>query len=142
MTVERMVVGVDGSENAHRALAWAVELAERLGSEIVAVHALGLLTRPAGGSPSPVEAHRDEIGRAFEQIWCRPLAESKTVRSRRALVDGDAVTGLLDVSRRERADLIVVGTRGMGGRPELLLGSTSHAVAQHASCPVTIVPSP
>ena len=141
MTIERMIVGVDGSENARRALLWALELGEPLGSEIVAVHALGLLTRRAEGSPAPVEAHREEIGRSFEHEWCRPLAES-TVPSRRVLVEGDPVTGLLEASRRERADLIVVGTRGTGGRPELLLGSTSHAVAQHAGCPVTIVPTP
>jgi nucleotide-binding universal stress UspA family protein len=41
----------------------------------------------------------------------------------------------------EDVDLIVLGSRGLGGYPELLLGSTSTQVAQHSSRPVTIVPT-
>jgi nucleotide-binding universal stress UspA family protein len=55
--------------------------------------------------------------------------------------DGSPVTALLAVAEDEGADLIVVGSRGLGGYPEQLLGSTSTQVAQHAPCPVAIVPT-
>ena len=48
---------------------------------------------------------------------------------------------LLAAADEEDADLIVVGSRGLGGFPQLLLGSTSTQLAQHSSRPVTIVPS-
>jgi nucleotide-binding universal stress UspA family protein len=49
---------------------------------------------------------------------------------------------LLEVADEVDADLIAVGSRGLGGFPELLLGSTSTQLAQHSRRPVLIVPHP
>ena len=54
------------------------------------------------------------------------------------LVEGDAAQALLD--RSARADLLVVGARGLGGFAGLLLGSVSQRCVQHAACPVVVVP--
>lgn len=139
MELERILVGVDGSENSLRAVTWAAELARLADAEVVAVHAVGLLDHRDPDHPAPARAHRDEIRARFERDWCRPLDEAG-VRSQRLLRDGSPVTALLAAAADEHADLIVVGSRGLGGFPELLLGSTSTQVAQHAPCPVVIVP--
>ncbi len=140
MRIERIVVGVDGSENSLAAVEWAAGMAALVDAEVVAVHALGLL-EPLGADDSvPTFPHRDEIRDLFERVWCAPL-DTAGVRTRRLLTDGSAVPVLLDVARELDADLIVVGSRGLGGYPELLLGSTSTQVAQNADRPVTIVPS-
>jgi nucleotide-binding universal stress UspA family protein len=55
-------------------------------------------------------------------------------------VDGDPVTVLLETAEREGADLVVVGSRGVGGHPDLLLGSTSHQVIRFSRRPVVVVP--
>jgi nucleotide-binding universal stress UspA family protein len=141
MPIERILIGVDGSDDSRRALEWAVELAGRLGAEVVAVHALGLLEQlDPGGEPVPTASHRDEIVRVFEQEWCAPLDAGDVVRSRRLVEDGPPAMVLLRVAEQEGVDLVVVGSRGIGGFDELLLGSTSTQVMHHSPVPVTVIP--
>jgi nucleotide-binding universal stress UspA family protein len=138
--LERIVVGVDGSVNSLAAVSWSAGLAAAMGAHVVAVHALGLLEHMERDDSLPAQPHRDEIRRRFEQEWCAPL-DAAGVPTRRLVRDGNPVSVLLAVAEEERADLIVVGSRGLGGYPELLLGSTSTQVAQRAHCPVTVFPS-
>jgi nucleotide-binding universal stress UspA family protein len=114
-------------------------LARRFDAELVAAHAIGLLAHLDDGPPVPSHAHLDELRRAFETRWCAPLRETG-IRHRLLFIDGAPVPVLLSVADSEVIDLIVVGSRGLGGFPELLLGSTSHQLAEHATCPVLIVP--
>jgi len=139
MVVSRIVVGVDGSDNAVRAVEWAAGLATATGAEVVAVHALGLIEHLDGDEIVPSEPHRDEIRQRFETHWCAPL-DAAGVSCRKLLRDGTAQMAILGAADELGADLIVVGSRGLGGFPELLLGSTSTQVAQQSRCPVTIVP--
>lgn len=136
-----MVVGVDGSEHAARAATWAAGLAAATGAEVVAVHALGLLHRTASGDTLASDRHRDEIGAQLEQSWCVPFRHAG-IPYRAELREGNPVTALLAAADEAGADLLVLGSRGMGGFPELLLGSTSTQVAQHSHLPVVIVPEP
>ena len=139
MKLERVVVGVDGSTNSLAAVEWAAGIAEVSGAEVVAVHAVGLLEHLQGHEPVSAQQHRDEIRLNFETTWCSPL-DRAGVRCRKQVRDGSPVAVLLAVAEDEDADLIIVGSRGLGGYPELLLGSTSTQVAQNTSRPVTIVP--
>lgn len=120
MNIDRVVVGVDGSPASRAALDWAVGLAGLCGAEVIVVHARGLLDRLHEGATAPA-----------------PPAATRWVER-----DGNPVEVLLEAAEHERADLVVVGSRGLGGYPELLLGSTSTQVAQHAPCPVVIIPAP
>ena len=140
MKLERIVVGVDGSDNSLAAVRWAANLAAGMGAEVVAVHALGLLDKVGPGGAVPAQPHREDIRRHFEEEWCAPL-DAPGIASRRMVRDGNPVSVLLAVADEEDADLIVVGSRGLGGYPELLLGSTSTQVAQRARCPVAVFPS-
>lgn len=141
MAIERILIGVDGSDDSRHALEWAVDLAGRLDAEVVAVHALGLLEQLApGGEPVPTASHREEIVRVFEQEWCAPLDSADGVRCRRVVEDGPPAMVLLRVAEQDDVDLIVVGSRGIGGFDELLLGSTSTQVMHHAPVPVTVIP--
>lgn len=140
MKLERIAVGVDGSDNSVAAVEWAAGLAAATGADVVAVHALGLLDRlDPGAEPVPTAAHRDEIRARFESDWTGALDEAG-VRCRRLVRDGPPVAVLLEVAEEEGVDVIVVGSRGLGGYPEQLLGSTSTQVAQSAGVPVVIVP--
>ena len=140
--VGTIVVGLDGSANSHEAVEWAAHLASALDAEVVAVHALGLLDQLEPDGPMvPTQPNRDEIAERAEGRWSEPLVAAG-VRHRVVLHDGNPVDVVLDVVDEVGADLVVLGSRGIGGSPAQLLGSTSSQVAQQSPCPVTIVPDP
>lgn len=133
-----LVVGVDGSPHAAAALEWAAALAGELGTEVVAVYALGLLAHlPTGDEPA--QEHRAEIDRRLHGPWTEALRRCG-VAHRAEVADGNPVIALMAAADRYRARLMVVGRRGTGGFPGLQLGSTSHQLAQHAEIPVAIIP--
>ncbi|HLG00497.1 MAG TPA: universal stress protein [Acidimicrobiia bacterium] len=142
MTAPLIVLGLDGSEGAARALEWCRENATKLGAEVLAVHAYSLaaFTLPYYDIPSMAEAAedaREELARLLDTEW---TARLEGVPHRTAFVEGPTARCLLELAEKEGAAMIVVGSRGRGGFAELLLGSVSHHLAHHAPCAVLIVP--
>jgi nucleotide-binding universal stress UspA family protein len=140
MKLRRVVVGVDGSPNSLAAVEWTAGLARLVGAEVIAVHALGLLERLDADAPVPVEGHQDDIRQRFDDVWTAPLNELPAV-ARREMRYGRPADVLLALCDDEDVDLVVVGTRGLGGA-QLLLGSTSTEVAHRCRRPVVVVPLP
>ena len=136
--VDRILVALDDSDGAARAVRFVAALAPRLGAEVVAVHALGLLTHLGGAQAVPAQSHRGEV-LALLQVWAGALTEAG-VAHRCLVVDGNPVQALLAAAADEHADIIVVGKRATGGVPGLQLGSTSQQLVQHADVPVVVVP--
>jgi nucleotide-binding universal stress UspA family protein len=134
----RILVGVDGSATSQEALRWALCLGEAFGAEVVAIHALGLLDRWHDPDAS-ARSWRKTLGALVERTWCAPLARSAGAH-RVEIRDGNPVDVLLAAADDEHAGLLVVGSRGVGHRPELALGSTSLRVLQAARVPVLVVP--
>lgn len=140
----KIVVGVDGSEPATRAVDWCATYAEQLHAEIVIVHAIDLpvyqstvgIRLPA---PPPSPEYRAELTEHIANVWCAALA-TKKVPYRVVLMDGDPAEAIIQAAKTESADLVVTGRRGRGGFAELVLGSTSHALTHHLECPLVIVP--
>jgi nucleotide-binding universal stress UspA family protein len=129
MTGQPVLVGVDNSDNATAALAWADAYAQAVGGRLVVVHALGLLE----GAAHP----RAEIT-AFYEARVRELdPEAQFV-----LRDGDPVGALLAEADAIAPSLIVVGRRGEGALGPAALGSTSTQIVERASYPVVVVPLP
>lgn len=134
--VERIIVGLDGSSDSMRALQWAIPLARCSGAEVIAVHAW----RPThGSSPFAVEG-KGPAQVMLEDNWCAPLAQAK-LPHRAIVVEGNPASVLINTAVEERADLIVVGARGIGGFAELLVGSVSQQLTAHAPVPVVVVPA-
>lgn len=136
-----VVVGVDDSDPARRALAFAFDEADRRGVPLVAMHAYtdpslaypGQLLVPVRATGAVEEAQRALLDRMLLQaapahpgVAVTPRIEDATPAA--ALTDGSAEAGL-----------VVVGTRGVGGFRGLALGSVAHAVMHHAECPVAVI---
>ncbi len=135
MSFSRIVVGTDGSVDAAFAVTRAADLAEAVHGELVVVSAVGLLANET--SPGDHELLRAQLEHEWTASARRPGLAMRTM-----LRDGNPVSVLLAVADEVNADVIVVGSRGFGGFPELLLGSTSTQLAQHAQRAVLIVPRP
>lgn len=133
-----VVVGVDGSANSRHALVEAGHHARAVGAPLVVVHAIGL-TEEIDGEHVPTFGRRNEIAALLDR-WCDAVREIGVTDFDQRLIDGPPVDVLLRVAEELTADAIVIGRRGIGGRPELLLGSTAHQVIEHARCPVLVIP--
>lgn len=140
-----MVVGMDGSEHAERALAWAIDEAKLRGARIHVVSAWHVPATVYGG-PGVVPTASVQIEETFRKA-AENAAAAAVERVRDAgvdadgnVVEGQAADALIDAAAQ--ADLLVVGSRGHGGFVGLLLGSVSGQCAHHARCPLVIVPSP
>lgn len=133
-----VVVGVDGSANSRHALVQAGRHAHATGVPLVVVHAIGL-TEEIDGEHVPTFGRRNEIAALLDR-WCDAVREVGIVDFEQRLIDGPPVDVLLRVADDTGAGAIVIGRRGIGGRPELLLGSTAHQVVEHARCPVLVIP--
>jgi nucleotide-binding universal stress UspA family protein len=132
-----VVVGVDGSSNAQRALGLAADLARAFDADLVVYHALGLMT-VIEGRHVPSEGHRDDIERLLRTEWCRALQGDPSLRWRAEIVYGSPADVLLNLGRDLEASFVVVGSRGVSD--ERALGSTSHHVVNHCDRPVVVVP--
>jgi nucleotide-binding universal stress UspA family protein len=137
-----IVVGIDGSEESTAALRFALEEAALRGSEIRAVAAWDI---PAGAygygdglvlsPPDFDELARDAQGRAQAALASVDIPAGVDVK----LVAREGHAADVLVQEAEGAELLVVGSRGLGGFKGLLLGSVSHHCVHHAACPVVVV---
>ncbi|ALU39628.1 universal stress protein UspA [Kocuria flava] len=141
---DRVVVGVDGSEHAKRALREAARLAEALDLPLEAVTCWRDFSEYAvyeGRIPEALtpEAFRATAERMLEGALEDVFGEDRPQTLRTRLVHGRAAEALIEAS--EGARMLVVGSRGHGGVMGRLLGSVSSAVVSHAHCPVLVVRS-
>lgn len=143
MTTRTMVVGVDGSDGAIAALAWATEHAPLLDAEVIAVHSMDVtMAMPPPTVASPPFVVDDQLRAGMRDAlheWCAPLRDAG-VPYRAELYEGNPVGAINAVAEQFGADLVVVGRRGHGGFAELLLGSVPHSLTHHCPVPVVVVP--
>jgi nucleotide-binding universal stress UspA family protein len=140
--MEKIVVGIDGSEASKDALRWAVEDARARGAEVVALHAYEVPVPAPDAIPAPpvdlpalvVETHARAL-QLVTDLVDEVVGNAVTVDVVPLAVEDAPARALLDVARD--ADLLVVGSHGLGVRG-LFLGSVSLECAHHAACPVLI----
>jgi len=129
-----IAVGFDGSPDAKTAVRWAFNLAVQVGANVAVVHAVGMLGR--------LDQHDtvQSLETSISQLCDDAGLDGSRVQLH--VANGDACSVLLRMADDPiAADLLVVGSRGQGKHPGLLLGSTSLELAEHTTVPLVIVPS-
>ena len=134
---ERIVVAVDGSPQSSKTIPVAVDMAQRYGSAVTVVH-VREIERYEGsdvdlGPPIPADALVGQTVAMFRDAGVDAKGEIRRVRP------GETPEKIIDVAKDVRADLIVLGTRGMTELRSLLLGGVANKVVHHATCPVLLV---
>ncbi len=147
MSYDTVVVGYDGSSDADRAVEAAADQTGREGT----VH---VVTAFHPESTTRLMQHLQQLPEEFRYTYDPHAAEKERqhpalarleergVHAEAHIVPDDPATAIIDVAAREGADLVVVGSRGLGGVQRFLRGSVSARVAAHAPTSVLIIHDP
>ena len=142
--IERIVVGVDGSDSSRHALLWAYEEAAHHDASVTIVmtwQAPTLPMSPPYGSLPP-EGYGDgpqkEALALLDRLTADLVPRDPPVEVRTSVEEAKSPAKVL-IERSREADLLVVGSRGHGGFAGMLLGSVSQHLVAHAGCPVVVI---
>lgn len=148
--LKKILVPIDGSENAFRAASFAIGMAKKYDSELLVIHVTNLNQNLQllgfYGAPYPdTIAERIQAAKLEGQPWfdrIRKEAESQEVRvGKSEVIEGplSIVGEIVHYAERNGVDLIVIGTRGRTGFKRLVLGSVASGIVAYAACPVLVI---
>jgi nucleotide-binding universal stress UspA family protein len=136
---ENILVAVDGSKHSDTAFDVAMDIAQKYGSQLFVLHVFqggtgsGTLVSPG------FEDDMRSIGQQILNSYEAKVKERHLQNVRMLLQMGDAAQRIMETASEVKCGLVLIGSRGRGGFKELLLGSISHKVTNHARCPVLVV---
>jgi nucleotide-binding universal stress UspA family protein len=134
--VERIIVGIDGSEPSRRALEFALRHTSSAADVVYLVHVRSLPGVPAGGPlTETLDAFEEQARASAESVYRRKLRPEEVI-----VRDGPPVDALLIVCAEVHADLLVIGTSGAGLHGMGSLGSTAAQLVVRSRIPVVVVP--
>ena len=138
MNRKHLLVPTDFSEDADRAIDYAVGLAQELKASLTLMTATYIGDTPEV-SQSYIEKIRAEAQQRIEAV--RQRVEDIGVAVKVVMMNGPPAQRIIETAQKESADLIVMGTHGRTGLRHMLIGSVAERVVRHATCPVLVVPS-
>ena len=137
----RIVVGLDGSPQSDRAFAVARDMAALTKAAVTIVHVREMMLAPAvGGVPRRIDEDEIETKIRTQAAELAKAGNGGELQIVATTAAGGPAHDIANVARTAGADLIVVGTRGMGVIAGLLLGSVTQRLLHLAHCPVLAVP--
>jgi nucleotide-binding universal stress UspA family protein len=148
--IKNILVPIDGSEHSNNALKFALDLAEKYSAKLtlisvaqpVVVTGPMFITQPMMPPTSTamyVQAIESAHKKMLEETYKKVKTEKPDLEISKKLIDGRPADRIVEIADKENFDLIVMGSRGVGGVKKFFLGSVSDRVADEAHCPVLIV---
>ena len=138
--ISKILVAVDGSTPAEKALDYAIELARKTSNSILIINVIEefgeLMNRWKEHDDFVKDLKRERTAMLDKYESRVKEAGIKNVRIIRA--EGNAAEKILQIAEDKKIDTIILGSRGLGTAKEFLLGSVSHNVIHHAKCSVII----
>jgi nucleotide-binding universal stress UspA family protein len=149
LPLKKVLVSTDGSKNAERAVNVAVDISKQFNAELLVLNVVMELVPPVY---SPIGVDVPSVD--YTAYLSRAEADGKKIAEDAAKIANNAgvnnrvvvlrsvtsiAEAILEEATKEKVNLIVMGTRGLGGFRKLLLGSVSSAIVDHASCSVLVI---
>ena len=139
--IKKILVPLDGSKLAEKALPYAEELAAKLGAELIltwVLHPLVVMSDYGASSyETIIELEKNEATRYLTTTQIEIQKRQLPVRVN--ILEGYAAQTIIDLACQEKVDLIVMSTHGRSGLSRWVHGSVATKILQHAPCPVFLV---
>ena len=137
----KILLAYDGSKASARALEQAKRISIAFGSKLEVLHVFSYTGFQIGEAFIPVpQNYAKDFYSYSEQIVQQARDQIADLPNAKAtLMQGLPAKVILDYADEINCDLIIIGSRGLGGIRELVLGSVSHNVVQHAKVPILVI---
>ncbi|WP_145948487.1 universal stress protein [Paenibacillus sp. Y412MC10] len=140
---DKMMVAIDQAEITNKLLDAAVEIAQNKQTQVTLVHVSQEYV--SNGMTYVPENFLEEILNEMEKAGLEQLQQAKSklksagINPETVHLKGDPAHEILNYARDTEQQLIIIGSRGLRGIKEMMLGSVSHKVSQLSNCPVLIM---
>lgn len=136
----KILLATDGSENARRAANEAAGIAKVMSSRVILVYIINTPPSQSRMAKANFDVHSllEEDARSEVKDTIH-IFETEGLPYTLKVAIGDPAAEIIEIAEKEMADLIVIGSRGLGTIKGVFMGSVSQKVAHHSSCPVMIV---
>ncbi|HEY7695620.1 MAG TPA: universal stress protein [Nitrososphaeraceae archaeon] len=149
MAIRRILVAVDGSKPSVDASVQAIDIAKKVGAELIALYVISPDTRyhylEDTLTPKLPSAFKEVLMLAMQSGEkhvnnVRQMAKQKSVKVKTDVVVGisSVVKEIIEYAHKNKIDMIVIGSRGLSGFKKMLLGSVASGVVTYAHCPVLV----
>jgi nucleotide-binding universal stress UspA family protein len=143
--INKILLAMDGSDQSKHALDYAVEISKKWSSKLLILSVVPPVFVPViepGLVSENIERLKEETKKYYQKVLIQAeekLNKHPDFQYKTVLEYGKPCKVINEVASNENVDLIVIGSRGLGGITGYLLGSTSHRVADHCKMPILIV---
>ena len=149
LSIRKILVTIDGSENSKKATDYAISLSKKYNARLMVLYVLyselGFAYSNLLGVTTPkaikdvLETQKKDVKNWFDEIRSKLKNTNISVTDKIIISVSSIVGEIIGFADKEKVDLIILGTRGRTGFKKLLLGSVAEGVVTHSSCPVMVV---
>lgn len=139
MEIKTLLLPVDGSDNSSRAVDYGMGMAELVGADIVLINCHRTVPKTLG------KPNFEQVGKELRKESEAVLApyvqrvEAKGIKCKSLAVGGATAEAIFDTVKAEKADMVIMGSKGKTDLQGLLIGSVTHRVLHLAPCPVLVI---
>jgi len=139
LPIRKILVPIDFSSHSNQVMKYASAIAQAFNARIILMHVVDSASYSVTDTFAIVDRRRplETIARALLGSWAKQL--NGNIRVQRHLATGFAYQEILNTTRKDQVDLIIMGTHGRTGLRHFLLGSVTEKVVRMAPCPVLTV---